>query len=203
MPNLKIGIKEHEFLRKIITEKYQQKESNWLPVGNLNHYDNIAKQIRSSAKKHNDGLSVSAYQMQKLFTYHGESTYREDFIEACYLYCALQRNANALRDEESEVTSVPKTLPQELDFLRETLRKVENRAEELQKEVDHHMEQNIQIELLLEAQKIEFVGLEAQLSEKNEFIESLQHKMAMHNRHQETLKSSLRNVKTIKYQKKE
>lgn len=191
MPNLKIGVKEHDFLRKIITEKYQQKESNWSPVGNLNNYDNIAKKIRSSVKKRNDSLSVSAYQMQKLFTYNGESTYREDFIEACYLYCDAKRDANSLRDDELEVTSAPKTLSQELDFFKTTLQKTENRAEALQQEVDHHIEQNIQIESLLENQKTELVDLEAQLGEKNRWIESLNHQMSRQNRHHETLKSSL------------
>jgi chromosome segregation ATPase len=187
MPNLKIGIKEHDFLRKIIIEKYQQEKPNWSPVGNLNNYDHIAKNIRSKVKKRNDSLSVSAYQMQKLFTYHGESTYREDFIEACYLYCEAKRDANALRDEESEVPSAPKTVAEELDFLKWRLQETENRAEELQKEVDHLIEQNIQIQ----AQKADLGDLEAQLAEKQDFIKSLNQKIAVQNRQNETLEIKL------------
>ncbi|MEN9609889.1 MAG: hypothetical protein RLZZ628_703 [Bacteroidota bacterium] len=187
MPNLKIGIKEHDFLRKIIIEKYQQEAPNWSPVGNLNNYDNIAKNIRSKVKKRNDSLSVSAYQMQKLFTYHGESTYREDFIEACYLYCEAKRDANALCDEESEVTSAP----QELDFFKRRLQETENRAEELQKEADHHIEQNIQIQALWETQKADLGDLEAQLAEKQDFIESLNQKIVVQNRQNEALEVKL------------
>ncbi|MEO0043684.1 MAG: hypothetical protein RL329_3132 [Bacteroidota bacterium] len=158
MPNLKIGIKEHDLLRKIILEKYRQKDPNWSSGGNLNNYDMVAKHIRLTAKKRNDSLSVSAYQMQKLFTYHGESTYREDFVEACYLYCDAIRDANALQDAEPEVAVAPQTLLQEVDYFKATMQKMQAKSEELQQEIDHHIEQNIQYETTLDLQKTEIVA---------------------------------------------
>jgi chromosome segregation ATPase len=127
---------------------------------------------------------VSAYQVQKLFTYQVESTYREDFIEACYLYCDAKRDTDAVRDEESEVTSAPQTMPQELEDCKIALQKAENRVNELQKEIEQ-LEQIIQLESEAEEQKKTFLDLEAQLNEKNNFIESLQRKLESQNRQQQ------------------
>jgi septal ring factor EnvC (AmiA/AmiB activator) len=191
MPNLKIGIKEHDFLRKIITEKYQQKAPTWSSGGNLNNYNNIAKNIRLSVKKQNDSLSVSPHQMQKLFTYHGESTYREDFIEACYLYCELKRDAPLFTDDPSEDVIVDETLQQEVEDFKMLLQESENRADALQKEADHYMEQNIQLELTAKTQKEAFEAAKMQLDTQNELIKKLNNKITAQNEHNDTLKEHL------------
>ncbi len=187
MPNLKIGIKEHDLLRKIILEKYRQKDPNWSSGGNLNNYDMVAKHIRLTAKKRNDSLSVSAYQIQKLFTYHGESTYREDFIEACYLYCEAQRDANALQDAEPEAAVAPQTLLQEVDYFKATMQKMQAKSEELQQEIDHHIEQNIQYETNLDLQKTEIAA-------QKETIATLLSKMEARNKQSSALNTQLQKL---------
>jgi chromosome segregation ATPase len=209
MPNLKIKIKEQDFLRKTILEKYQQKAPTWSPVGSPNKYTNIATNIEKSAKKQNSSVSVSHFQMHKLFNSNGEFDCREDFIEACYLYCGLNRNIHGIYKEDKRSSSTEddtlmlqqdveyfKNLWQESENRIETLQKemddtilqaFKNQADALQKEIDHHAEQKSQLEFLLETQQTEMAAVKTQLKEKEDWIEVLNRKVLAQKEQNESL----------------